>query len=439
MRSEKRSSRFLVLALAAARLGAQSVLTAGTKTPFKLTRTLGGNFLLAEGGTGANDGKVTLVSLWGNRYNLLSGLPSGVTPEGAALGPTGVADAHGTLYITIGEGDARIESTQAPQQLPNPEGPSAPIFSSLLRARFTPVPDGIRAGFELTSDDIASLTDGNEITLHNDSGESVSLLVLTDFRDFVRDPILIFRQSNPFGAAVVGSLTEDDLTELGYTGTLDEANFAAGLDPTSPLGARLEQRTTVYVADAGMNTIVQVAASTGQAEGPHALCARPEPALSERRRSRQRSGPDERLRPGRRDTARDDPRRFPVCARDVLGVERGPGDGRRDAMDPGPDAGDQRARGRRRNLRSRGLDRPARRRAGPAAALRLADRDAGGGGGRTDRPDGARVRPASQRADRQRDLHGPREADRSDSVAFRIGSGAASDRAAAPPPVAPRG
>jgi hypothetical protein len=187
-----------------------------------------------------------------------------VTPEGSALGPTGVADAHGTLYITIGEGDARIESTQPPQQVPNP-AISSPIFSSLLRARFTPVPDGIRTGFALTSDDIASLTDGNEITLHNDSGESVSLLILTDFRDFIRDPVLIFRQSNPFGAAVVGSLTEEDLAEFGFTGTLDDANFAAGLDPTSPLGARLEQRTTVYVADAGMNTIVQVAASTGRA------------------------------------------------------------------------------------------------------------------------------------------------------------------------------
>ena len=77
MRPSKTLAILAALALTAARLGAQTVLTAGTKTPFKLTRTLGGNFLLAEGGTGANDGKVTLVSLWGNRYNLLSGLPSG--------------------------------------------------------------------------------------------------------------------------------------------------------------------------------------------------------------------------------------------------------------------------------------------------------------------------------------------------------------------------
>ena len=266
MRSRKTLVILAILALSAARLGAQSVLTAGTKTPFKLTRTLGGNFLLAEGGTGANDGKVTLVSLWGNRYSLLEGLPSGMTPEGAALGPTGVADAHGTLYITIGEGDARIPGAQPPQQVPNPAGPLSPLFSSVIRARFTPVPDGIRTGFQLSADDIAALTDGNEITLQNGSGESVALLVLSDFRDFVADPALISRQSNPFGAVVVGSLTASDLTELGYTGTLEDANFAAALDPTSPLGARLEERTTVYVADAGMNTIVQINASTGRSK-----------------------------------------------------------------------------------------------------------------------------------------------------------------------------
>lgn len=261
----KKTILFLgILSLATARLGAQSVLTAGTKTPFKLTRTLGGNLLLAEGGTGANDGKLTLVSLWGDRYPLLTGLPSGMTQEGAALGPTSAADAHGTLYVTIGEGDVQGPSPQPPKQVPNPNGPSSPLFSSVIRARFTPVPDGIRSGFALSADDIASLTDGNEITLHNDAGESVSLLVLSDFRDFVPDPVLASRQSDPFGAAVTGSLTADDLTELGFTGTLAEANYAAALDPTSPLGVRLEQRSTVYVADAGMNTIVQISASTGR-------------------------------------------------------------------------------------------------------------------------------------------------------------------------------
>ena len=161
----------------------------------------------------------------------------------------------------------------------------------MLRARFTPVPDGIRTGFALTSDDIAALTDGNEITLHNDSGESVFLLVLTDFRDFVRDPVLIFRQSNPFGAAVVGSLTDEDLAEFGYTGTLDDANFAAGLDPDEP--PRRPPRAAHHCLRRGRRDEHDRPGRGvhGAGEGPHALCARPEPALPEHGRSRQRSVP----------------------------------------------------------------------------------------------------------------------------------------------------
>ena len=264
MRFRKTILSLAIAVLTAAGLDAQSVLTAGTKTPFKLTHTLGGNCLLAEGGTGANDGKVTLLSLWGDRFNLLGGLPSGLTPEGSALGPTAVADAHSTLYIVIGEGDVEGESNQPPKQVANPNGPSSPIFSSVIRARFTPVPDGIRTGFQLSADDIALLADGNEVTLHNDSGESVSLLLLTDFRDFAPDPILIVRQSDPFAATVVGSLTPGDLTELGFTGSVADANFSARLNPNTPLGQRLEERSTVYVIDAGMNTINEVSASTGR-------------------------------------------------------------------------------------------------------------------------------------------------------------------------------
>ena len=134
----------------------------------------------------------------------------------------------------------------------------------MIRARFTPVPDAIRKGFQLTSDDVASLVDGNEVTLHNDAGESVDLLVLTDFRDFVPDPVLISRQSDPFAAAVVGSLTAEDLTEAGFTGSIADANFAARLHPDTPLGQKLEQRSNVYLIDAGMNTINEISASTGR-------------------------------------------------------------------------------------------------------------------------------------------------------------------------------
>lgn len=253
-----------IVSLIAAGLSAQSILVAGTQAPFKLTNTPGGNFLLAESGTGANDGSVSLVSIWGGRYTLLSGLPSGTVPQGDQLGPTAVADAHGTIYIVIGEGDITGESSVPGEQVPNPNGLSSPIFSSVIRARFNPVPDAIRTGFELTTADINELADGNEITLENGSGEAVQLFLLADFRDLVPDIRLRVRQANPFAAAIVGTLTADDVTELGFEGSLAAANFYARLNPNTPIGRRLAERTKVYVVDAGMNTITEIAASTGR-------------------------------------------------------------------------------------------------------------------------------------------------------------------------------
>jgi hypothetical protein len=204
------------------------------------------------------------LSLWGDRFNLINGLPSGIPPEGNPIGPTAVADAHSTIYIVIGEGNVR-EEAPAPLQAPNSEGLSSPIFSSVIRARFIPVPDGIRTGFHLSASDIADLADGREIALTNASGEHVQLLLLTDFRDFVPDPVARIRPSNPFAATVVGSLTTDDLAEFGFQGTpLPAANYHARLNPDTPIGRRLEDRSQVFVVDAGSNTIHAVSASSGR-------------------------------------------------------------------------------------------------------------------------------------------------------------------------------
>ena len=252
------------VALVATGLDAQPVLTGGLDTPFKLARTPGGNFLVAESGTGAGDGRVSLLSRFGARFTVLAGLPSAITPEGGALGPTAVADAHRTLYVVIGEGDA-LGASPPPTQVPNPDGISSPIFSSVLRARFDPVPDGIREGLELSAADVQALADGHEVVLENDSGERVELLLLADFRDLAPDPFLSVRQSNPFAAVWAGSLTAADLAELGFAApSLAAANFFARLNPETPVGRRLAERSRVYVVDAGMNTVVEVHAATGR-------------------------------------------------------------------------------------------------------------------------------------------------------------------------------
>jgi sugar lactone lactonase YvrE len=81
------------------------------------------------------------------------------------------------------------------------------------------------------------------------------------------DPVLSVRNSNPFAATIVGSLTSADLTELGFEGTpIPAANYFARLNPDTPIGRKLEERSKIFVLNAGMNTVVEVAASTGRSK-----------------------------------------------------------------------------------------------------------------------------------------------------------------------------
>lgn len=251
-------------ALTVAPAPAQPVLAHGLDHPYKLDRTPGGNLLVAESGTGAHDGRLLMIARHGRQHVLISGLPSAILPQGEAIGPTAVADAHRTLYVLIGEGDVTGPAPPG-SQAPNPEGLSSPIFSAVLRAEFEPVPDAVRTGFRLEEDAIRALADGREVTLENEDGERVSLLLLADFRDLEPDPVLGVRQANPFAMALHGTLAPADLEELGFGGvSLQAAEFLARLQPDSPLGRRLRERTRLWVVDSGMNTVIEVQADTGR-------------------------------------------------------------------------------------------------------------------------------------------------------------------------------
>ncbi|MGH7681899.1 MAG: hypothetical protein ACRENN_07925 [Candidatus Eiseniibacteriota bacterium] len=100
--------------VAGAELRAQHVLNAGAQRPYKATRTPGGNFLLAEAGTGANDGRVSLLSVWGDRFKLLGGLPSATVPE---------RDLLGRLDLALGE--RVVEAVPPPRDAKAEEGAAA--------------------------------------------------------------------------------------------------------------------------------------------------------------------------------------------------------------------------------------------------------------------------------------------------------------------------
>jgi hypothetical protein len=184
---------------------------------------------VAEAGSGPNTGRISLIDRSGHRRTLLDGLPSG-RHEVESLGPSGLALRERTLFITIGQGDA-IVFGEGGTLLPNPNGPSSPILSSVLAVHFSQDIDRITSGYALTLADHFTLANGFDLTLDNADGDRATVELLADFRDYVPDPNTIVRESDPFGLV------------------LD----AKGDD-------------TLYVVDAGMNSVVKVNIHTGRAQ-----------------------------------------------------------------------------------------------------------------------------------------------------------------------------
>ena len=247
----------IVALLLSTALGAQPIAT-GLASPAGLGTTYAGNLLVPQAGTGSHDGSVELLTTWGQRHPLVSGLPSAVPPQDAVSGPTAVTANLSTIYVLIGEGDA-LGPSIPPTQFPNADGVSSPIFSSLLEMHFQPVPDAIREGFTLSGEDIGTLADGHTAHLVNDAGEQVWIRVLSDFRDFVPDPFVSVRQSNPFSLEWVGGLHPEDYEEFAIPGaSAADLDFLAQLMPDSPIGRRLRERSMIYVVDSGMNALRSV-------------------------------------------------------------------------------------------------------------------------------------------------------------------------------------
>jgi hypothetical protein len=148
--------------------------------------TPAGNLLVSEGGTMApNSGRVSLVDRSGNRRSLLEGLPSGLAHFTNPFGPTGMALDGRTLYLLIGEGD--VMAGVPPNYGINLNGPSSPIFSSILKIQFSREPDEIQAAFRLTSVSHWALLDGWDERFENGAGDGVTIQLLTAFRPLVRN------------------------------------------------------------------------------------------------------------------------------------------------------------------------------------------------------------------------------------------------------------
>ncbi len=193
-----------VIGLSEAPLQAQTVLASGLRTPTKVILTPQDNLLVAEGGTfsAAGTGRISIVDRSGAVRTLIDGLPSGVEPTGSPLGPSGLGLLGRTLFIVISAGDVTVASETPGIDVPNPQGPSSPILSSILKVRFSRPVDQIQSGFFLTLDDHFTIAHGNQLTLENADEEEAEFTLLADFRDLVRDPFINVRRSNPFAISL---------------------------------------------------------------------------------------------------------------------------------------------------------------------------------------------------------------------------------------------
>ena len=190
----------LLFTAAAAPAPGQTLFSEGLQFPQRLIPTPLGNLLVSEGGAAAeaNKGRVSLVNRQGERRSLLEGLPSAAGQGIPAFGPTGMGLDGRTLYLLIGEGNVMV----GPPFVINTDGPSSPLFSSVLRIQFSTDVDGIRSGFEMSPADHWSLIDGNDIDLRNAGGDRAVVHLLTTFR-LVRNILggtARVRPSDPYGA-----------------------------------------------------------------------------------------------------------------------------------------------------------------------------------------------------------------------------------------------
>jgi hypothetical protein len=169
-----------------------------------LILTPGGSVVVAEAGTSANTGRITLINPAAESRSILTGLPSGrVPPENAASGPAGLVLISNTLYIAIDAGDSTVNGSSPGQEAINPS-PSSPLFSSILQCAFDRPIEDLTVTFAPTDLQFVQLSQQQVVTLTADA-QSVVIRLLADFPDAVTDPVVGARPANLFGMDTDGA------------------------------------------------------------------------------------------------------------------------------------------------------------------------------------------------------------------------------------------
>lgn len=183
------------------------------RDPLGIAMSPQGNLFVSETGTTALPGRISIVDLNGNRRTLLDGLPSAINDVNETSGPVGLLMRDRNLYVAIGTGDVGIPGPRPGATLENPNGPSSPMFASILAIHMEAGVEAYTHGFTLTPANQQALADGHTVTLRRPSGSAqnlnqINLRLFADFPDFVPAPQPDvpdnIELSNPFGLVAVG-------------------------------------------------------------------------------------------------------------------------------------------------------------------------------------------------------------------------------------------
>lgn len=138
----------------------------------------------------------------GAKQPIIEGLPMGFQPNGSPVGPTFVVkEKHKSFLIGIGNGD--ILAPSGSDELPNPAGPSSPLFASMIRMEVRGrTLQWMDHPFELTPEDHKQIAQGQKILKINSDGDEAEFSLATQFDKVIRDPEIIVRSSSLFGFGV---------------------------------------------------------------------------------------------------------------------------------------------------------------------------------------------------------------------------------------------
>lgn len=186
----------------------------GLLDPLSMALTPQGRLLVSETGSFApHSGRISILERDGSRRTLIEGLPSGINDVGETSGPAGLVLRGRTLLVAIGVGDVGVIGRNAAGQpvpgsaIANPNGPSSPLFSSVLAIHFSAAAERSTKGLMLTLADQQALAGGQKVTLSNGGADHVTIERIADFPNHIPrfHPVVAnnIQMSNPFGLVAV--------------------------------------------------------------------------------------------------------------------------------------------------------------------------------------------------------------------------------------------